>query len=97
MAGVSGKRSFTGHHALLPAARDHTRDLFVPIVPTRAFVSWTFGRGTVIWRLWPAVLLHTAFAAVVVSLSMKTSFKMDVPPVLLTVLGMSPSHLRPHT
>jgi hypothetical protein len=44
----SHKRSFTGHHALMPASHDHTRVLFVPIVPTRAFISWTFGRGTVV-------------------------------------------------
>jgi len=82
------KRSFTGHHLLMPAAQEHTRDLFISIIPTQTFMSWTFGRGTVIWRLWPAVLLHTAFAAVVVSVSMKTNFRMDVPPVLLTVLGV---------
>jgi hypothetical protein len=42
------KRSFTGHHLLMPAAQEHTRDLFVSIVPTQAFISWTFGRGTVV-------------------------------------------------
>ena len=39
------RRSFTGHHTLMPAAQAHTVDLFVP---TRAFISWTFGRGTVV-------------------------------------------------
>src|SRR5882762_10418404 len=35
------RRSFTGHHTLMPAAQADTADLFVP---TRAFISWTFSR-----------------------------------------------------
>ena len=144
-AGTPHKRSFTGHHALMPASRDHTRDLFVSIVPTRAFISWTFGRGTVVritlvvrmidrvradgfirfggcgrrFCCTPLLLLVSHYSvysirvsaepasiaatferlsyffpiAVVVSVSMKTNFKMDVPPVLLTVLGMPLSHI----
>jgi len=42
----------------------------------------------VIWRIWPAVTLHTLFAAAVVTLSMKTQVRLDIPPVLLTVLGV---------
>lgn len=33
-------------------------------------------------------MLHTIFAAGVVTLSMKTQIRLDIPPVLLTVLGM---------
>jgi predicted membrane chloride channel (bestrophin family) len=81
------KRSFTGNHPLKPAHR-YIGEFFVPIVPNHTFISWTFGRGTVIWRLWPAVLLHTAFAAAVVSVSINTKFRLNIPPVLLTVLGV---------
>jgi hypothetical protein len=67
-----------------------------------------------IWRIWPAVFLHTSFAAgeydgihavnypasryrfvlfaVVVSLSLKTSVKLDIPSVMLTVLGAPVLH-----
>ncbi|KII87025.1 hypothetical protein PLICRDRAFT_242552 [Plicaturopsis crispa FD-325 SS-3] len=58
------------------------------IRPPRAFLAWAFGRGTVVWRIWPAVLLHTTFAAVVVSLSLTTNFDLRIQPVLLTVLGV---------
>ncbi|KAI0821257.1 Bestrophin, RFP-TM, chloride channel-domain-containing protein [Irpex lacteus] len=82
------KRSATGHHDLLPASESHVNLSDVPLVPTRSFVGFTFGRGTVIWRIWPAVLMHTAFAAVVVTVSMKTQYKLEVPNVLLTLLGV---------
>ncbi|KAG8875139.1 hypothetical protein FRB98_008065 [Tulasnella sp. 332] len=68
-------RSFTGHHDLL--ADQHTD--FVHPVPARdqsAVSAWTIGRGTVIWRIWPAVLLHTLFAALVVGVSHETSFNL---------------------
>jgi putative membrane protein len=39
-----------------------------------------------IWRIWPAVLLHTLFAAAVVGLSI--TIEIEVPPVMLTVLGV---------
>ncbi|EPT03024.1 hypothetical protein FOMPIDRAFT_1159620 [Fomitopsis schrenkii] len=87
------KRSSTGHHALLPASSERTWHFYtdvyeVPLGEPKTFVHWTFGRDTVIWRIWPAVLLHTIFAAGVVTLSMKTQVRLDIPPVLLTVLGM---------
>ncbi|KAI0090860.1 Bestrophin, RFP-TM, chloride channel-domain-containing protein [Irpex rosettiformis] len=82
------KRSATGHHDLLPASESHINLSDVPLVPTRSFIGFTFGRGTVIWRIWPAVLMHTVFAAVVVTVSMKTQYKLDVPNVLLTLLGV---------
>jgi hypothetical protein len=44
---VNGKRSFTGNHPLLPAARPAAPP-FIPKVPTYAFLKWTFGRGSVV-------------------------------------------------
>ncbi|KZT22528.1 hypothetical protein NEOLEDRAFT_1097736 [Neolentinus lepideus HHB14362 ss-1] len=92
MASQASKRSATGHHPLLPAQGQRTTQIYIPLVPDRTFVTWTFGKDTVIWRIWPAVLLHTAFAAgeykCVVTMSMKSSISLEVPPVLLTVLGM---------
>ncbi|KZT69332.1 UPF0187-domain-containing protein [Daedalea quercina L-15889] len=87
------KRSSTGYHTLLPASSERTWHLYadvyeVPLGKPKTFIHWTFGRDTVIWRIWPAVLLHTVFAAGVVTLSLKTQFRLDIPPVLLTVLGM---------
>ncbi|KAI0077244.1 UPF0187-domain-containing protein [Panus rudis PR-1116 ss-1] len=84
----SAHRSFTGHHALLPATNSAHQRVLIPVVPTQTLLVWTFGRGTVLWRIWPAVLLHTAFAAVVVSISMKTRFDLSIPNVMLTVLGV---------
>lgn len=76
-----------GHrHNLLPASRS---ELFIsPHVATDSLVAWSFGRGSVIWRIWPAVLLHIAFAAAVVSMSLETRVRLALPPVLLTVLGV---------
>ncbi|PIL26746.1 hypothetical protein GSI_11160 [Ganoderma sinense ZZ0214-1] len=80
-------RSATGH-ILLPAFDSNQVHTSIPVTTTKNLVSWTFGRGTVIWRIWPAVLLHTVFAAVVVTVSLKTRFRMGIPNVLLTVLGV---------
>lgn len=41
-----------------------------------------------IWRIWPAVLLHTVFAAAVTTVSIKTEYHLDIPNVLMTVLGV---------
>ncbi|KAG7096815.1 hypothetical protein E1B28_004224 [Marasmius oreades] len=86
------KRSVTGHHTLLPSTQPpsrsrafhiNTKDLLI------APVAWTIGRGSVIWRIWPAVLLHTAFAALIVYLKIVRHFdSLAIPNVLLTVLGV---------
>ncbi|QRV98951.1 bestrophin protein [Ceratobasidium sp. AG-Ba] len=81
------KRSFTNHHDLLPN-RGQSGDTFVSPVPTNRFSAWTFGRGTVIWRIWPAVLLHTCVAAVVVFVSYRTPYNLAIPNVLVTVAGV---------
>ncbi|KAH8110414.1 Bestrophin, RFP-TM, chloride channel-domain-containing protein [Phellopilus nigrolimitatus] len=83
----SQKRSSTGH-VLLPASSSRGEEVLIPHVPPHDVVSWTFGRGTVFWTIWPAVLLHTAFAAVVTTVSLTTRYYLAVPPVLITVLGV---------
>ncbi|TBU26521.1 Bestrophin, RFP-TM, chloride channel-domain-containing protein [Dichomitus squalens] len=80
-------RSATGH-VLLPAFDNHQNRILVPVATTQNLVSWTFGRGTVVWRIWPAVLLHTVFAAAVVTLSMETRVHLGIPNVMLTLLGV---------
>ncbi|KAL4246288.1 Voltage-dependent anion channel-forming protein YneE/VCCN1/2-like protein [Abortiporus biennis] len=85
---VKTHRSFTGHHVLLPASNSAQQHVVIPIVPTRTLLSYTFGRSAVIWRIWPAVLLHTVFAAVVVTITLKTRYNLGIPNVMLTLLGV---------
>ncbi|KAF7301067.1 hypothetical protein MIND_00670600 [Mycena indigotica] len=82
-----GKRSFTGNHSLLPAAGPAPTP-FAPRLPTYTFLKWTFGRGSVIWKIWPAVLLHTAFAATIVYTWYATGETIEIPNAMLTVLGV---------
>ncbi|KAK1226434.1 hypothetical protein PQX77_010597 [Marasmius sp. AFHP31] len=88
--GMKTKRSFTGHHTLLPSSSPShpSRKLqwsSLVVVP----LNWTLGRGSVIWRIWPAVLLHTVFAAVIVFLKMEKHVEgLAIPNVMLTVLGV---------
>ncbi|EIM91945.1 UPF0187-domain-containing protein [Stereum hirsutum FP-91666 SS1] len=86
-AQMQNKRSFTGQHTLLPAAEEH-RVFRITFVSPHTLFSWTFGRGTVIWRIWPAVLMHTLFATLVTIVSMKTNIYLGIPNVMLTVLGV---------
>jgi predicted membrane chloride channel (bestrophin family) len=80
------KRSTTGNH-VLEEHHDSEYDA-IPHVPTYTLISWTLGRGSVIWRIWAAVLLHTVFAALVVTLSMQKILNLKIPNVMLTVLGV---------
>lgn len=41
-----------------------------------------------IHRIWPAVILHTLFAAAIVAVTELTPYKLAVPNVMLTVLGL---------
>ncbi|RDB20650.1 hypothetical protein Hypma_012157 [Hypsizygus marmoreus] len=88
------RRSFTKNHDLLPASRPlshkgHSSAFeAIPHLPAYSLITWTFGRGSVIWRIWPAVLLHTTFAAVIVTLSMQEIVSLNIPSVMLTVLGV---------
>ncbi|KAJ7098967.1 Bestrophin, RFP-TM, chloride channel-domain-containing protein [Mycena epipterygia] len=84
---LHGKRSFTGNHPLLPAMGP-TLAPFSPEVPTYNLLKWTFGRGSVIWKIWPAVLLHTLFAACIVYAWDATGRSLQIPNVMLTVMGV---------
>lgn len=106
-AAARSTRSLTGHHNLLPSSN---RDISLPdhvvinILPKNSFVQWTLNRGVVIWRIWPAVLLHTTFAAgtsglcrriwaltcsiAVVTITEETKYSLGIPNVLITVLGV---------
>ncbi|THU85404.1 hypothetical protein K435DRAFT_869300 [Dendrothele bispora CBS 962.96] len=86
---VNGKRSFTGHHNLLPAIKPQIPLAQYTQQPAYSLIAWTFGRGSVIWRIWPVVLLHTVFAAAVVTLEERGHFtSLAIPNVMLTVLGV---------
>ncbi|RDX43028.1 UPF0187-domain-containing protein [Lentinus brumalis] len=80
-------RSATGH-VLLPAFGANQERVLLPVASKENLFSWTFGRGTVIWRIWPAVLLHTVVAAAVVSISLRTKIHLGIPNVMLTLLGV---------
>ncbi|KAL1676573.1 Bestrophin, RFP-TM, chloride channel-domain-containing protein [Schizophyllum commune] len=83
------KRSSTGRHTLLPAHLPGVSQVdLVPRTQTYNLLTWTFGRGSVIWRIWPAVLMHTLFAAAVVTTNLRTDVNLAIPKVLLTVLGV---------
>ncbi|KAK7029857.1 Bestrophin, RFP-TM, chloride channel-domain-containing protein [Favolaschia claudopus] len=75
-------------HNLLPAVKPAAAVKIVPEIPTFTFVAWTFGRGSVIWSIWPAVLLHTLFAVGVVFFWEYQGRDIDIPNVMLTVLGV---------
>jgi hypothetical protein len=60
---LNSKRSFTGNHALLPAVRPKIQNADIIQKPAYGLLAWTFGRGSVIYKIWPAVILHTVFAA----------------------------------
>jgi len=84
------RRSSTGTHDLLPAADSRgtiidTTDTFVSI---STLFAWTFGSGAVVWRIWPAVLMHTLFAIAVTVVSLRTELDLGIPNVMLTVLGV---------
>ncbi|ESK85641.1 UPF0187-domain-containing protein [Moniliophthora roreri MCA 2997] len=82
---LKAKRSFTGHHTLLPAVKPPS----FTAEPGFTLLTYTFGRGSVIWRIWPAVLLHTVFAAIIVFLRIHEHLdELAIPSVMLTVLGV---------
>ncbi|KAJ7279047.1 Bestrophin, RFP-TM, chloride channel-domain-containing protein [Mycena rebaudengoi] len=88
---LQGKRSSTGLHNLKPGVKPSVATKVVPEVPTFTRVAWTFGRGAVLWRIWPATLMFTLFAAGVVYFydfmgGHEGTFK--IPNVMLTVLGV---------
>ncbi|KAF5312327.1 hypothetical protein D9619_002547 [Psilocybe cf. subviscida] len=83
------QRSMTGNHRLLPASRPTSA--YKPnahIIPTYSLLTWSLGRGSVIWRIWPAVVLYTFFASVIVYVSLRGIISLQIPSVMLTVLGV---------
>ncbi|KAJ3566803.1 hypothetical protein NP233_g6772 [Leucocoprinus birnbaumii] len=94
------RRSSTGHYNLLPAFRPSSTTPILLVTRQHSLLTWTFGRGSVIWRIWPAVLLHTSFAAGIyaspplktmeriVTLTMRGVVDLKIPGVMLTVLGV---------
>ncbi|KAF7318124.1 hypothetical protein HMN09_00320400 [Mycena chlorophos] len=86
---LPGQRSFTGNHSLLPASGPAAAP-FMPKVTTYSFFKWTLGRGSVIWKIWPAITLHTLFAVLVVYIwtTIEQSSAIEIPSVMLTVMGM---------
>ncbi|KAG9016754.1 hypothetical protein FRB90_002276 [Tulasnella sp. 427] len=80
-------KSFTGHHNLLEGRQ---YEFVHPVAPSQEANTglWTIGPGTVIWRIWPAVLLHSAFAAAVVVTSDKTPYYLAIANSLLIVIGV---------
>ncbi|KAL5493058.1 hypothetical protein ACEPAI_4506 [Sanghuangporus weigelae] len=81
------RRSTLMNEALLPAADPHQKEDQNHTIHPDVY-SWTFGRGAVIWIIWPAVLLHTIFAIVVTSIHLSTQISLTIPPLLTTVLGV---------
>ncbi|KAF5317118.1 hypothetical protein D9611_003507 [Ephemerocybe angulata] len=41
-----------------------------------------------IWRIWPAILLHTLFASAITVLSIRGIVHLEIPNIMLTVLGV---------
>ncbi|KAJ7164221.1 hypothetical protein C8R46DRAFT_901412 [Mycena filopes] len=84
-----GSCSLNGGRSLLPAIRPSVPAQLIPEVPALTLVAWTFGRGSVIWKIWPAVLMHILFAVGVVYFWEFMERKLDIPNVMLTLLGTS--------
>ncbi|KIY65215.1 UPF0187-domain-containing protein [Cylindrobasidium torrendii FP15055 ss-10] len=85
---TKAQRSLTARHTLLPAIKPSGTFVGAEDAPSYNLVTWTFGRGSVIWRIWPAVLFHTLFAALIVFLEMQGYVHLAIPNVMLTVLGV---------
>jgi predicted membrane chloride channel (bestrophin family) len=81
-------RSTSGSQLLLPAIRPGISRDYLAEIPTISVSQWTLGRGSVIYTIWPAVLVQTIFAALIVAISKETKLKLQIPQVMLTVLGV---------
>ncbi|KAG8927787.1 hypothetical protein FRC02_007772 [Tulasnella sp. 418] len=80
-------KSFTGNHILVPDDEGSSSRFIHPTSLTDVS-PWKVGSGTVIWRIWPAVLLHTCFAAAVVSVSHESGHNLAISSVMITVVGV---------
>ncbi|KAE9404912.1 UPF0187-domain-containing protein [Gymnopus androsaceus JB14] len=74
--------------SLLPAVKPDIPLAHYTQAPAHGFFSWVFGRGTVIWHIWPAVIVQTIFASIVVALDVRGIVKLEIPNVMLNVLGV---------
>ncbi|KAH8828357.1 Bestrophin, RFP-TM, chloride channel-domain-containing protein [Flagelloscypha sp. PMI_526] len=81
-------RSLSGSQLLLPAVRPGISMDYLHEIPRISVSQWTFGHGSVIYTIWPAVLVQTLFATAVVVLSMETRYTLRIPSVMLNVLGL---------
>ncbi|KAJ3998025.1 UPF0187-domain-containing protein, partial [Lentinula boryana] len=85
----NGKRAFAATRNLLPAVKPDIPFAQITQAPAHSFLAWTFGRGTVIYKIWPAVIFQTVFAVVIVTLEEKGGVKhLAIPNIMLTVLGV---------
>ncbi|KAF8630547.1 hypothetical protein AX15_002849 [Amanita polypyramis BW_CC] len=82
------KRLDSENEVLLPAWKPDVRDTDTVVISGRSFVSWTFGRGSVIYRIWLAVLLYTLFATAIAMTSINRVVYLGIPTVMMTVLGV---------
>ncbi|KAH8831446.1 Bestrophin, RFP-TM, chloride channel-domain-containing protein [Flagelloscypha sp. PMI_526] len=73
---------------LLPAVRPGITKDYLPELPVYNFVQWTVGRGSVIWSVWPAVVIHSLFAAFIVFIWDRFDNPPVIPDIMLTVLGV---------
>ncbi|KAJ3891729.1 Bestrophin, RFP-TM, chloride channel-domain-containing protein [Lentinula edodes] len=86
---LNGKQAFAATRNLLPAVKPDIPFAQITQAPAHSFLAWTFGRGTVIYKIWPAVIFQTLFAVVIVTLEEKAGVKhLAIPNVMLTVLGV---------
>ncbi|KAJ4478995.1 Bestrophin, RFP-TM, chloride channel-domain-containing protein [Lentinula aciculospora] len=89
LGSLNGKRAFAATRNLLPAVKPDIPFAQITQVPAHSFLAWTFGRGTVIYKIWPAVIFQTLLAVVIVTLEEKGGIKhLAIPNVMLTVLGV---------
>ncbi|KAJ3719389.1 Bestrophin, RFP-TM, chloride channel-domain-containing protein [Lentinula raphanica] len=85
-----GKQAFATTRNLLPAVKPDIPFAQITQAPAHSFLAWTFGRGTVIYKIWPAVIFQTLFAVAIVTLEEKGGMKhLAIPNVMLTVLVLT--------
>ncbi|KAH8831303.1 UPF0187-domain-containing protein [Flagelloscypha sp. PMI_526] len=81
-------RALTTNRALLPAVHPGISAEYLAELPHYTAVQWTFGAGSVLWKVWPACLLHILFALAIVCVNHFTPVHVSIPNILLTVLGV---------
>lgn len=79
------QKSMTGKHRLVTARK--VEYVHQTAGARLTVISLLFGKGTVIYRIWPAVFIHTTFSAMVVCFN-NFVFHIGFGTVLLTVVSM---------